>query len=111
MRRAQSRSGEPASFGQTLSLVRRREGSRLKSGSYPSPTRLPALPVRGVRLAEGRGGLDRIRGGEDGARDLALLLPEVPVVTGPLLVEDGLRGPERQRGVGRDLVGELQRRL
>src|SRR4029450_13161895 len=78
-------------------------------GGDPIPGLAPA-PVRGALLVEGGGALDRVLGGERRADDLALLSPEGLVVPGPLAVEDGLRGPERERCVRGHLLSELQRR-
>src|SRR3954447_25246931 len=66
------------------------------------------LPVWLSLLAEGRGALDGVLGGEYRGDDLALLGPEGLVVPGSLAIQDRLRGGGRERSVRRDLGGQLQ---
>src|SRR4051794_1345291 len=66
------------------------------------------LPVWLSLLAERRGALDGVLGGEYRPDDLALLGPEGLVVPGSLAVQDRLRGGGREGRVRRDLRGQLQ---
>src|SRR3954447_1381655 len=66
------------------------------------------LPVWLSLLAERRGALDGVLGGEYRPDDLALLGPERLVVPGSLAVQDRLRGGGREGRVRRDLLGQLQ---
>src|SRR4051794_18664259 len=66
------------------------------------------LPVWLSLLAERRGTLDGVLGGEYRPDDLALLGPEGLVVPGSLAVQDRLRSGGRERSVSRDLRGQLQ---
>src|SRR3954454_8256515 len=71
-------------------------------------TESATLPVWLSLLAERRGALDGVLGGEHRGDDLALLGPERLVVPGALAVQDRLRCGGRERGVRRDLRGKVQ---
>src|SRR3954469_24633611 len=72
---------------------------------------LAALPLGGPLLGECGGALAGVLRREHGAGDLPLALPEL--ILGPALALDhhALGGGERERAVGGDRAGQLQRGL
>src|SRR5690606_11606486 len=77
-------------------------------------SRSPRLPPRGALLGERARPLGGVLGAQQ-RRDLVeIVLPLIAFVLGtavPHAVGETLGGPHRQRGVGRDRVGQRQRRL